>query len=269
MDLNPRTPRIPPPPGARRVRMVLAYDGADFLGWQRQPASPSVQATLEAAFARLLGAPVAVHACGRTDAGVHAEGQTAHADLPPAARLPLPALHKGLNALLPDSVRVLSLRPASPLFHARYDALAKQYRYRVWNAPVEHPLHRRTAHHVRAPLDLPAMRAAAGLLLGTHDFAAFAANPHRDQSSTVRTLHAIDLVKKGPLLEIRVLGDGFLYKMVRSIAGHLLRVGRHAVPPAETTAILDSRLRTARVETAPARGLSLYRVYYTRLPSRL
>jgi tRNA pseudouridine38-40 synthase len=244
--------------------LCIAYDGTDFFGWQYQPARRTVQGAIEGALARLTGETVRVHACGRTDAGVHARGQTAHLDL--ARPWEPAALQKGLNALLPDDMRVLSLARARPSFHARYDAKGKEYRYTVWNAPVECPLHRRQALHVRSPLDLDAMRRAAGMLVGTHDFAAFSANPHREIGGTVRTLHRLDVAKRGPLVTISAIGDGFLYKMVRSLAGHLLRVGRGAVPAEETSAILESRQRTARVETAAARGLCLWRVFYGRLP---
>ena len=258
------TPRTPPPPGGRRYRLCIAYDGTDFFGWQYQPARRTVQGAIEGALARLTGETVRVHACGRTDAGVHARGQTAHLDL--ARPWEAAALQKGLNALLPDDVRVLSLTCARPSFHARYDAKGKEYRYNVWNAPVECPLHRRQALHVRSPLDLDAMQQAADMLVGTHDFAAFSANPHREIGGTVRTLRNLVVAKRGPLVTISAVGDGFLYKMVRSLAGHLLRVGRGAVPAEETSPILESRQRTARVETAAARGLCLWRVFYGRLP---
>jgi len=258
---------VPPPlhasPSPRRYRATLAYDGAPFFGWQRQPARPTVQGAVETALARLAGVPVDVHSCGRTDTGVHALGQVAHFDLPRPWRAP--DLQKGLNALLPDTVRVLSLRAVPSSFHARYDARAKEYRYFVWNAPVASPLACRTALHVRAPLDLDAMRAAAAALVGTHDFAAFSANPHRETSGTVRTVFSLDVSRRGPLVTLSVTGDGFLYKMVRSLAGHLVRVGRRAVPAADTASILASRVRTARVETAAARGLVLWRIYYSPL----
>jgi tRNA pseudouridine38-40 synthase len=167
--------------------------------------------------------------------------------------------------LLPPSIRILALRPASPAFHARYDARAKEYRYRIWNAPVASPLECRTALHVRAPLDLAAMRAAAAYLVGTHDFAAFSANPHRETSGTTRTIFSLTITRRGPLITLSVTGNGFLYKMVRSIAGYLVRVGRHAIPAAETPSILTSLTRTARVETAPPHALLLHRIYYSPL----
>lgn len=259
-----QTPRTQPPQGGRRYRLTIAYDGTGFFGWQTQPSAPTVQGALEAALRQLTGETARVHSSGRTDGGVHARGQTAHFDL----RKPWEAgaLQKGLNAVLPEAIRVLVLRRAPATFHARYDATGKEYRYCIWNAPVACPLRRRQTVHVRAPLDVAAMRQAAALLEGTHDFASFSANPHREIDGTVRTLWRLEVRKQGPQVMIRAVGDGFLYKMVRSLVGHLLRVGKGAVPAAETRELLASRRRTARVETAAAAGLCLHRVFYGPIP---
>ena len=258
------TPRTRPPRGGRRYCMTVAYDGTEFSGWQAQPNKSTVQGALEAALKQLTGETIRVHSCGRTDTGVHARAQVAHFDL----KLPWETwrLQKGLNALLPDAVRVPELRPARPTFHARYDAKGKEYRFTVWNAPVMSPLHRLQAVHIRAPLDLAAMRRAAALLEGTHDFAAFSANPHREIGGTVRTLWRLTVRKQGALVTISATGDGFLYKMVRSLAGHLIRVGLGAVPAEETPALLASKTRTARVETAAAHGLCLWKIFYGAIP---
>ncbi|MGD9611666.1 MAG: tRNA pseudouridine(38-40) synthase TruA [Kiritimatiellia bacterium] len=257
-------PHVRPPKGGRRYRLTVAYDGTDFFGWQAQPNKSTVQGALEAALAQLTGETIRVHSCGRTDTGVHARAQVAHFDL----KLPWETrrLQHGLNAVLPKAVRVLELRPTRPTFHARYDAKGKEYRFSIWNAPVPCPLHRLQAVHVRLPLDLAAMRQAAARLEGTRDFAAFSANPHREIGGTVRTLWRLTVRKQGPRVTIAAVGDGFLYKMVRSLAGHLIRVGIGAVPAAETTDLLDSRRRTARVETAPAHGLCLWKIHYGAIP---
>ena len=257
-------PRTRPAPGARRYRMTVAYDGTDFHGWQVQPNQPTVQEALEAALRRLTGSPVHVHSCGRTDTGVHARAQVAHFDL--ARPWEGWKLQRALNALLPESVRVRELRRTRADFHARYDAAGKEYRYSIWNAPVPCPLHRLQAVHVRPPLDLAAMRRAAAMLEGTRDFAAFSANPRREIGGTVRTLWRLSVRKRGSLVTISALGDGFLYKMVRSLAGHLIRVGEGAVPAEETADLLASKLRTARVATAPARGLCLWKIHYGSIP---
>lgn len=257
-------PHVRPPKGGRRYRMTLAYDGTDFSGWQVQPNKTTVQGELESALLQLTGEPVRVHSCGRTDTGVHARAQVAHFDL----RRPWEAwkLQRGMNSFLPDAVRVLELRRARPDFHARYDATGKEYRFSIWNAPVPSPLHRRQAVHVRLPLDLAAMRKSAAILVGTHDFAAFSANPHREIGGTVRTLWRLSVRKQGGLVVIAAVGDGFLYKMVRSLAGHLLQVGTGRVPPEETPVLLASQRRTARVETAQAHGLCLWKIHYGAIP---
>ena len=257
-------PRVRPPKGGWRYRMTIAYDGTDFHGWQAQPGKPTVQGALEKALLQSTGETVRVHACGRTDTGVHARAQVAHFDL----KRPWEAwkLQKALNAVLPETVRVSELRRSRPDFHARYDAQGKEYRFSIWNVPVPCPLHRLQTVHVRKPLDLAAMRKAAAFLEGTHDFAAFSANPHREIGGTVRTLWRLSVRKQGRLVTISAVGDGFLYKMVRSLAGHLLRVGMGAVPAEETPILLDSKLRTARVETAPAQGLCLWKIHYGAIP---
>ncbi len=260
----PETLRRRPPEGGRRYRMTVAYDGTGLSGWQAQPDQPTVQGTMEAALKQLTGETVRVHSCGRTDTGVHARAQVAHFDL--AQPWDSGVLQKGLNAVLPDAIRVPELRRAAADFHARYDARGKEYRYFIWNSPVECPLHRRQAVHIRPPLDLGAMRRAAAMLEGTHDFAAFSANPHREIEGTVRTLWRLTVSRRGKLVMVSATGDGFLYKMVRSLAGHLLRVGQGKVSVEETRAILDSRVRTARVETAPAHGLCLWKIHYGAIP---
>ena len=253
-----------PPEGGQRYRMTVAYDGSDYSGWQVQPDKQTVQGKLEAALLQLTGAVVHVHSCGRTDTGVHARAQVAHFDL--AARWEPRRLQRALNALVPESIRVLELRKARADFHARYDARGKEYRYSIWNAPVACPLHRRQAVHVWAPLDVAAMRRAAALLEGTLDYASFSANPRREIDGTVRTVWKLSIRKRGPLVTISAVGDGFLYKMVRSLAGHLIRVGEGAVPAEETLALLAAKARTARVETAPAHGLCLWKIHYGRIP---
>lgn len=240
--------------------MTVAYDGTEYAGWQVQPSHMTVQQRLEETLASLTGEQVKIHGSGRTDQGVHAEGQVAHFDL--SRRWVSAHLHKGLNALLPQDVRVLRVSRAKPDFHARRSAVRKEYRYFIWNAPVMNPCRRRYATHVRKPLDVKAMQAAAAVLVGRHDFAAFTANPNRVVESTVREVHALTVRKSGSLIVIRAASEGFLYKMVRSLAGLLLRVGEGAVSLHEVREILASKVRTARVPTAPPEGLFLWRVWY-------
>lgn len=199
---------------------------------------------------------------GRTDAGVHARGQVAHFDLD--REIDGASLRRALNDRLPEDVRILRAEPAPPDFDARLSAHGKEYRYRIWNAEVVDPALRCFRHRVSRALDLDAMRRAAAHFVGEHDFAAFTANPQRPVESTVRRVFSVEVVAEedSPEVEIRVSGEGFLYKMVRSIAGFLLAVGTGKERPEAAAEILASRVRTARVESAPARGLVLWRVWY-------
>lgn len=240
--------------------MTIAYDGAPYFGWQIQPDKTTVQGELESALHKLTGESRHIHSAGRTDAGVHALGQVAHFDL---ATPWIPwQLQRGLNAWLPDTIRIMAVKNARPDFHARYDAIRKEYRYSIWNAPAANPILRHSATHIWAPMNVPAMKQAAAILVGRHDFAAFSANPRREIDGTVRTLLRLDVRRRDNLITIAAIGSGFLYKMVRSLAGHLVRVGLGAVPAEETRAILESKTRTARVETAPAQALCLWKIHY-------
>lgn len=243
-----------------RYRITVAYDGTAYAGWQVQPAHMTVQQKIEETLKGLTGETVKVHGSGRTDQGVHGEGQVAHFDL---MRKWVPGnLLKGLNALLPQDIRVLRAARAKADFHARRSAVKKEYRYFIWNSPVMDPCRRLYATHVYRPLDVKAMQAAAKLLVGRHDFAAFTANPNRVVESTVREVFSLSVKRTGSLVVIRASSDGFLYKMVRSLTGLLLRVGEGAVTQDEVREILASKVRTARVPTAPPEGLFLWRVWY-------
>ncbi|MCX7819185.1 MAG: tRNA pseudouridine(38-40) synthase TruA [Kiritimatiellae bacterium] len=254
--------RLSAAPSHRPLRhlAVLRYDGTDFCGWQIQAHGRSVQGELERAIEQLTGHRVRAHASGRTDAGVHARQQPVHFDLP--LRPDLPRFQLGLNALLPPDVRVLSVRRVGPGFHARYSCVEKEYRYFIDNSPVPDPILRHHRAWERRRLDVTAMRAAATRLVGRHDFAAFAANPNREIAGTVRDLRRLDVRRQGSTVIIVAVADGFLYRMVRSLAGFLIRVGRGELEPHAADAILAGRVRTARVPTAPPQGLFLWRVRY-------
>lgn len=238
----------------------MAYDGSAYAGWQVQPHHPTVQQKIEESLKRLTGVVVKVHGSGRTDQGVHAEGQVAHFDLP--KKWVCRHLLKGLNAILPQDIRILRVARAKPDFHARRSAVKKEYRYFIWNSDVMNPCRRAYALHVRKPLDVKAMQAAAHLLVGRHDFAAFTANPNREVESTVREVYDLSVRRAGSLIVIRASSEGFLYKMVRSLTGLLLRVGEGVVSLEEVKEILASKIRTARVPTAPPEGLFLWKVWY-------
>ncbi|MGQ9661479.1 MAG: tRNA pseudouridine(38-40) synthase TruA [Kiritimatiellia bacterium] len=243
-----------------RYRLDISYDGTAYAGWQIQPNHITIQEQLESALTSIAGQQIKLHGSGRTDQGVHARQQVAHFDL---ERWIAPGvLAKALNACLPADIRVWSARKVPEDFHARRSAVSKEYRYFIWNAEVLPPYLRFYRAHVRVPLDFHRMQRAAALLVGKRDFAAFSANPNRDVGSTVRTLHRLCLRKQGREITIIAASDGFLYRMVRSIVGFLIRVGEGALAPEEATSILASRRRTARVPTAAPQGLFLWRVRY-------
>jgi tRNA pseudouridine38-40 synthase len=245
----------------RTHRFTLEYDGAGFEGWQRQSEGHrSVQATLEAGIARVTGAPVNVVGAGRTDAGVHAEGQVASARF--ATRLAPPALARALNAVLPRDLAVVDLAEAPDAFHARYHARSKHYRYQVWNGGTPSPLRAPRAAWVRSPLDLAAVRGAARDLVGTHDFASFRAVGSR-VGTTVRSLARLDVLgDPGGLVAFELEATGFLRHMARTLVGTLLEVGRGRRGSGSMPALLAARDRAAAGPTAPACGLTLVRVDY-------
>ena len=249
----------------------MAYDGAPFAGWQSQSHRNTVQDHLERAFERVTSEVMRVHGAGRTDAGVHALAQCAHVDV--LKFLPADRWIKALNALLPPAIRVLRCRYVLQEFHARLSAKGKIYRYRIWNAPILPPFEYRRAWHTGQPLDLNILKSAARHFVGTHDFAAFAANRGKSASrtdssrgepepSTIRTINNVRVQKKGPCVTIDFDGDGFLYKMVRLIVGALVRCALAEMRIEEITSRLYSgKIGSARF-AAPAEGLYLVRVRY-------
>ena len=243
--------------------LVVAYDGGPFAGWQLQPNRPTVQGTLEAALSAIHGAPreaVASVGAGRTDAGVHALGQVATYRAP--NRRGLPELIHGLAGLLPDSVRVVGARRLPASFHACRSATGKLYRYRIINRRIALPFESPWAWLVRPPLDVDAMRKAAGRLVGEHDFSAFA-SAGGQQESGVRTLRRLALVERpGGVLELDAEADGFLYRMVRNLAGFLVDVGLGRRRAEEAADVLAAGDRRCAGGTAPPQGLCLVRVYY-------
>ncbi|MHB8419438.1 MAG: tRNA pseudouridine(38-40) synthase TruA [Myxococcales bacterium] len=245
----------------RTVRLTVAYDGSEFAGWQLQPRQRTVQGVLEGALEKLLGRAVRVTAAGRTDSGVHAQGQVVSLSLP-SGQLPLTAFTKGLNGLLPDDLAVQDAAWAEPGFDARRAARGKLYRYRIQNRPLRSPLHRRTHWEIYRPLDLPAMAEAASSLVGEHDFAAFRASDC-PAKTTVRRLDRVALTgETGGEIVLEVRGTAFLKHMVRNLAGTLADVGRRKLRPSDVPRLFAGRDRRAAGPTAPAHGLCLVEVYY-------
>ena len=246
--------------GRHNYKLTIAYDGTVYAGWQRQPNGISVQQLIEEALGKIAGAPVCVHGSGRTDAGVHARAQVAHATF--TTRHPPATLLRALNANLPDDIRVTVVKRVPAKFHARFSALGKEYRYQIDAGAVADPFSRRYAWHHPRPLDLAAMRRSAKLITGRQDFTALSANPMRQIDSSVRTVTKLTIRRHGQFVTIAVSANGFLYKMVRSIAGALVRVGEGRLTIAQLRSLLAGKQRTALVETAPAHGLFLWRVRY-------
>jgi tRNA pseudouridine38-40 synthase len=244
----------------RRLKLIIAYDGAPFAGWQSQSHRNTVQDHLERAFERVMGGGERVHGAGRTDAGVHALAQCAHVNV--LKSLPTDRWVKALNALLPSAIRVLRCRYVSQDFHARLSAKGKIYRYRIWTAPILSPFEHRRAWHVVQPIDLKVLKSAAKHFVGTHDFAAFAANRGNPEPSTIRTISSVRVRQKGPCIMIEFDGDGFLYKMVRLMMGALVKCALGKMRTEEITSRLQSRKIGSARFAAPAEGLYLVRVRY-------
>ncbi len=245
----------------RRLRLIIAYDGAGFRGWQSQAQGGTVQDCLESAFARVAGAKVRVHGAGRTDTGVHALGQCVHADVS-TRRIDAATWLNALNASLPPQVRVVSARFVPASFHARFDARGKVYRYRLATTPVLSPFELGRAWHVLSPLDDDMLRAAAALFVGTHDFAGFAANRGKPPVSTIRTIRRIRVRRTAASTTLEFDGDGFLYKMVRLLAGAIVRCAAGKDSVGEIRRRLEHPTRDGARFVAPAEGLTLVRVRY-------
>ena len=246
---------------SRRLKLIVAYDGASFAGWQSQSHRNAIQDHLERAFERISGERVRVHGSGRTDAGVHALAQCAHVDLA-KDRLPAARWTEALNALLPPTIRILRCRYVSKNFHARLCAKGKIYRYRIWSASVLPPFEYGRVWHVPRPLDLKLLKKAANCFVGTHDFAAFAANRGKPERSTVRTIYSVAVRRRGSFVMIEFDGDGFLYKMIRLIVGSLVRCALGKLRIEEVTDQLAAARISHRRFAAPAEGLFLVRVRY-------
>ena len=241
-----------------RYLFTLQYLGTRYAGWQRQANAIGVQQVIEDALSKMFESPIHVEGAGRTDSGVHARAQRAHADLP--FEIGDRGLVLGLNDLLPHDIRALSVERVADDFHCRFKAKTKTYLYQIWNDSVADAFAYETHAHVAQPLDARVMNAAAQCLAGNHDFRAFTViSP--EVSSTSRTIDAVEVTREAQVVRIRVSADGFLRYMVRRIAGSLTEIGRGKIEPAALSAALEPSFREARW-TAPAKGLVLWEIAY-------
>ncbi len=245
-----------------RILMTIAYDGTNFSGWQKQklPEVRTVEGELEKALRKLFRDPVLeCIGASRTDAGVHALGQRAVVDVEttiPAEKIPL-----AVRAFLPEDIAVTKAEEVPPEFHPRFDCVKKTYEYRFWNAPAKNPKERLYSAHQAKPLDVEQMNRAASAFIGRHDFAAFCA-VGSSVSSTVRTIFDCHAEREGDVVKIFVTGDGFLYNMVRIIAGTLMAVGLGKLLPETLPGIIEGGDRRKAGQTAEPQGLTLLEIYY-------
>jgi tRNA pseudouridine38-40 synthase len=249
----------------RNFKLILAYDGAGFAGWQVQPGKPTIQGELANAIEELTGEKVLPQGSGRTDAGVHGLGQVASVALQTV--IPLENLWRALNHRLPATIRIVGAEEVPADFHARYCAQQKTYRYRIYRGDICSPFLANFVYHHPYPLDEACMLRATEAIVGEHDFTSFAAvDPEaRDNPqprSNVRTIYQSALRREGEELIYEVTGNGFLHHMVRNIVGMLLWIGKNSLPPEEMARVLAARDRSVAAATAPAQGLYLVSVQY-------
>ncbi len=243
-----------------RLKLIVAYDGSSFAGWQSQKGGGSIQDVLETAVLAVTDQPTRVHGAGRTDAGVHALGQCFHIDVTNTRMTPENWIH-ALNTKLPHQIRIMSAACADDSFHARFSATGKMYRYHVYCGSVLPPMEYNRAWLVREPLNLERIRLAASLFVGLHDFSGFSANRGGKVLDPHRTIRKVTVTTSGRSLFFTMVGDGFLYKMVRMISAALVDCGRGVLEPEKIEAILAGSEKKSN-QVAPACGLTLVKVLY-------
>ncbi len=245
----------------RNLRLIVAYEGTRYHGWQFQPGLETVEGWLRSVLAPITQTDLGLVAASRTDAGVHALGQTVNFRTP--SLIAVDRLRRAANSRLPADILIRRLDEVPESFHATRDARGKLYRYTLWADPDKPPFaDARYVYHYHRPFDLDRAAQAAGRLVGTHDFKSFETTGGAPRLTTVRTIHSLDLRRDGPRISIDVAGDGFLYNMVRNIVGTLLEVARGRWTPDDVSRILAACDRAAAGPTAPAQGLTLVEVYY-------
>ena len=243
----------------KRVMLEIAYDGTNYCGWQVQPNGITVQEVINQKLSELLKEPIETIGASRTDAGVHALGNVAVFDT--SARMPGEKISYALNQRLPEDIRIQMSKEVEPDFHPRYRNSRKTYEYRILNCRFPIPTERFYSHFTYIPLDVDKMKEAASYLIGEHDFKSFCGTGAQVKT-TVRTVKEIQIEKSGDRITIRITGEGFLYNMVRIIAGTLMDIGGGLYPPEKMKEILEAKDRKKAGPTAPARGLTLMKIQY-------
>ena len=244
----------------RNLKLTLEYDGKRYLGWQRLGDSDkTIQGKIEKVITQMTGETIEIVGSGRTDAGAHARGQVAN--FKTNSQLSLKEMLIFFNRYLPDDIVVKEMEEVPERFHARYNALGKQYSYYVWNSPIPTAFERYHSFQVSQPLDIAKMEAACELLEGTHDFRGFSALK-KSKKSTERRIDSIKISQDGEMLHFTFVGNGFLYKMVRILMGTIIEIGAGNLPISIIEEVFTSKTRSQAGETAPAQGLFLDEVYY-------
>ncbi|MFC4404978.1 tRNA pseudouridine(38-40) synthase TruA [Gracilibacillus xinjiangensis] len=244
-----------------RMKLIISYDGTRFSGYQIQPNGRTVQGAIEKVLQKMhKGEPIRVTASGRTDQGVHAVGQVLHFDT--TLEIPVDGWKRALNTMLPEDIEVWHAEKVSDDFHARFDVKEKEYRYFIWNAVSRDIFKRNYQHHVDQKLNIEAMKIACNYLTGRHDFTSFCAANSNVKGDKIREIHHASIDREGEQLIFQVRGNGFLYNMVRIIAGTLIEIGMGKREPEEMKQIIASKDRANAGHTAPAQGLYLWKVYY-------
>lgn len=243
----------------RNIKLILEYDGTRYCGWQKQKNGLSIQEVLQRSVENIVGHEIKIIGSSRTDAGVHAKGMVANFHT--SSNIPIEKFAAAINSKLPHDIAVIDAKEVAETFHSRYDSKGKRYSYLIFNRKTRSPLYRNYAAQIPVHLDIQKMNEAASFILGTHDFSAFKASKSSVKNN-IRTVKSIEVIKNGDIIKIQVEADGFLYNMVRIIAGTLIEVGMGKILPHDVKYIIESRDRKLAGKTAPPQGLYLECVYY-------
>ncbi|MFA5523658.1 MAG: tRNA pseudouridine(38-40) synthase TruA [Tissierellales bacterium] len=243
----------------KNIKLIIEYDGTNYFGWQKQPNKMSIQETIEEAIGKITNEEIEIFGSGRTDRGVHARGQVAN--FLTTSTIPGERFRKAINSVLPSDIVITQSEEVDKSFHSRYSAKGKEYKYLFYNRKVQSPLLRNYAYHIPQELVFRLMQNAVDDLIGTHDFVAFMASGS-SVKDTIRTIYEVSLTKDQEIVELKIKGNGFLYNMVRIIAGTLVDIGIGKIDSNDIPEIISSKDRKKAAHTAPSHGLYLEKVLY-------